>query len=220
MDCCSANGLDEMFSKSGAQRELKAYLKKGLDKRARLLTDFIKGQGLAGSSVLEVGGGIGILHMELLKAGAARAVGYDVSSAYVEAATSLSERLGLRDSVEYHVGDFVEQAPSAEDADIVVLDRVLCCYPNMKALVTASGGRARRLCALTYPRRTWWTRAGVTLANLGLATIRKRFRGFVHDPKEVSATLAAQGLTRIFHATSGLWEVVVYQRREPLAHNS
>ena len=216
MDCCSVNGLDETFSKSVVQRELKAYLKKGLGKRAHLLADFLNRQGISGAHILEIGAGIGSLHLELMKAGAASAVGFDASQSYVAAATSLAERLNLQDSVEYHVGDFVEQAPNVQDADIVLLDRVICCYPDMKALVTASAQRARRFYALTYPRRTWWTRGGVSVVNLIQAIFRRRFRVFVHHPQDVSAIVASQGLTRIFQASSGfrgLWEIAIYQRQ-------
>ena len=217
MDCCSVNGLDKIFNKSTARRELKKYLKKGLDKRARVLVECLKSQDIAGATILEVGGGIGSLHMELIKAGAARAVGYDAAPAYVEAAISLAERLGLKDSVEYHVGDFAEEAANAEDADVVLLDRVICCYPDMKALVTSSTQRTKRLCALTYPRRTLMTRALVSMLNFGLAIFRNQYRTFVHHPQEVSAILESQGLTKVFHTGAGfwgIWEVVVYRRQE------
>ncbi len=221
MDCCSVNGLDEMFGRSVAQGDLKAYLKKGLSKRSRHLADTISDQGITDSTILEVGGGIGSLHLELIKAGAASAVGYDAAAAYVEAATSLAEQMGLKDSVEYHVGDFAEMGASAEDADIVVLDRAVCCYPDMRSLVTTAAVRARRICVLAYPRRNWLSRAFVSTANVGLALVRKRFRAYVHKPQEIAALMASHGLARVSLAYAGTfreWEVVVYRRQgEPSA---
>ena len=213
MNCCSVNGLDEFFNKSTAKKELKSYRKKGLGKRPRKLVEFLKEQNLAGSTLLEIGGGIGALHLELLKEGAQKAVGVDVSAAYVEAATDLAQELGFADTVEYHVGDFVEQEQKIAPADIVLLDRVICCYPDMQALVTASAQHAQRLYALTYPRRTWWVRAGISMMNIGVTVLRKRFRVFVHHPQEVATTLTSQGFTRIFQATSGVWDIVVFQRQ-------
>ncbi len=216
MDCCSVNGLDEMFNRSMAQGELRAYLKKGLSKRSRHLANTIRDQGITGATILEVGGGIGSLHLELIKAGAASAVGYDAAPAYVEAATSLAERLGLKDSVEYHVGDFAEMGASADDADIVVLDRVVCCYPDMRALVTAAALRTKRVCVLTYPRRNWLTRALVPAVNTIQALLRKRFRVYVHKPQEIAALMASHGLTRMLLTHAGTiseWEVVVYRRQ-------
>jgi len=221
MDCCNVNGLDDMFGRSVAQGELKAYLKKGLSKRSRHLADTIMDQRINDSTIIEVGGGIGSLHLELIKAGAASAVGYDAAPAYVEAATSLAEQLGLKKSVEYHVGDFAEMGASADDADIVVLDRVVCCYPDMRALVAAAAQRTRRICVLTYPRRNWLSRAFVSTANVGLALVRKRFRAYVHKPQEIAALMATNGLARVFHDYSGTfreWELAVYRRQgEPSA---
>ena len=152
MDCCSVNGLDELFNESTARKELKSYREKGLGKRAKMLVDFLKEQDLPGATLLEIGSGIGALHLELLKEGAEKAVGVDVSSAFVEAATGLAKELGFQDAVEYHIGDFVEREQEIPSADIVLLDRVICCYPNLKALATTSTQHAQRLYALTYPR--------------------------------------------------------------------
>ena len=216
MDCCSPNGLDEMFNESAAKKELKSYQKKGLTKRARTLVDFLTQQDISEATILEIGGGIGAVHLELMKAGAAKAVGVDVSSAYVKTATGLAESMGYGDLVEYHVGDFAEKEKDIPGAAIVLLDRVICCYPDMKTLVTASGRHAQRICALTYPRRTWPIRAGVSLTNFGMAILRRPFRVFVHRPQEVAATLASQGFSRVFEAYTGfgrIWEIAVYQRQ-------
>ena len=216
MNCCSPNGLDEMFNESAARKDLKSYRKKGLDKRARTLVDFLSQQDISEATLLEIGGGIGALHLELMKAGAAKAVGVDASSAYVKAATSLAQSMGYGNAVEYHIGDFAEREQDIPGADIVLLDRVICCYPDMKALVTASGSHAQRICALTYPRRTRPIRAGVSFINVVMAVFRRRFRIFVHHPQEVTATLASMGFSRIFEATAGfgrMWEIAVYQRQ-------
>ena len=94
MECCSVNGLDRIFNKSRARKESNSYLKKGLDKRARKLADFLKGESLSEATLLDVGCGVGGLHLELLKHGAGKAIGVDVSPAYVEAASSLARELG------------------------------------------------------------------------------------------------------------------------------
>ena len=216
MDCCSINGLDEEFGRSGVQKEVKKYLKNGLGKYEQMLLDTLKAQGISGASILEVGGGIGSLHLELIKAGAAGAVGYEVSSASVDASTALADRLGLGDLVDYHLGDFVEHAPSAPEADIVLLNGVICCYPDVKALVASSAQRARRLYLFTLPRRAWWTRVLASALNVVQALRRKHYRAFVHDPELIATMLRAEGMGRIFHRTVfflGVWEVAVYQRQ-------
>ena len=213
MDCCSVNGLNKMFNKSKATKESKAYSRKGLGKRARKLTDLVESQDISAATVLDIGCGVGALHMELLKQGARRAIGVEVSSAYVEAANSLAQSLGFQDAVEYHEGDFVELEEGIPPADIVLLDRVVCCYPDMEALVTASARHAQRLYALTYPRRTWWMRIAVFMMNLGLTVVRRQFRFFLHHPRQIGATLASAGFTLVHRATSGPWELAAYQRQ-------
>ena len=213
MGCCSTNDFDNIFDKRTARKELKAYLKKGPNKRTRKLADFLKGQGIAGSTVVEIGSGIGALHLQLLKEGAKSATGIDASSAYVEATTTLAERLGLQDVVEYHVGDFVEKEQDIPPADIVLLDRVICCYPDMQGLVSASGRHAQRLYAMSYPPRNWVTRALAFIFNASLTLLRKRFRAFIHNPDEVASLLASLGLTRIFRGSSGVWQLAVYRRQ-------
>ncbi len=133
--------------------------------------------------------------------------------AYVEAATSLAQSLGFQDAVEYHEGDFVELEEGIPPADIVLLDRVVCCYPDMEALVTASARHAQRLYALTYPRRTWWMRIAAFMVNLGLTVVRRQFRFFLHHPRQIEATLASAGFTPVHRATSGPWELAAYQRQ-------
>ena len=212
MDCCSVNDLDKEFNQAWARKELKGYRKKGLAKRARKLADLLAQQGLTGGTLLEVGGGIGALHQELLRRGATSAIGVDASHAYIEAAEELADELGSRDRVEYQAGNFIDLEANLPEADIVLLDRVVCCYPDMKSLVSASARHAARLYALTYPRRNWPVRGGMLMFNLLYILFRRRFRIFAHKPSEVSATLEAQGFRRIVRSTHTVWELAVYAR--------
>ncbi len=136
MDCCNVNGLNEIFNKTRATKESRKYLRKGLDRRATMVVGCLRDQALAGASILEIGCGVGSLHMELLKQGAGSAVGVDVSQSYVEAAAGLSRTLGFQDATQYHMG-FVDLEEDIPSADMVVLDRVICCYPDMEGALTA-----------------------------------------------------------------------------------
>ena len=196
-----------------ARKESMAYSRKGLGKRARKLTALVESQDISEATVLDIGCGVGALHLELLKQGAGRAIGVEVSSAYVQAATSLAQSLGFQDAVEYHEGDFVELEEGIPPADIVLLDRVVCCYPELESLVTASARHAQRLYALTYPRRTWWMRVAAFMMNLGLTVVRRQFRFLLHHPRQIRATLASAGFTPFNRATSGPWELAAYQRQ-------
>ncbi|MBI4329004.1 MAG: methyltransferase domain-containing protein [Chloroflexi bacterium] len=213
MDCCSVNGLAEEFNRSYVQGELRAYRRKGLDKRARTLVEFLQAQGLQGRNLLEGGYGIGALHLELLRAGAAWVVGVDVSPFSREAATELAEEMGLQDRVEHRVGDFVALEGEVAPADIVLLDRVICCYPDATALVSASASHARLFYGLTYPRNVWWIRWGVVAMRAFLALRRSAYRPFLHPPEKVKAIVASLGFGEVFRSRSGLWDIVVFRRQ-------
>jgi magnesium-protoporphyrin O-methyltransferase len=114
--------------------------------------------------------------------------------------------------VSYRHGDFVALAATVAPAEIVALDRVVCCYPDMPALVGAAAARATRLIGLVYPRDGWWVRAGVRLVNLGFALGRSAFRVFCHPTAAVDAELRRAGLAQRLRRTSGPWQVVVYER--------
>ena len=179
-----------------------------------MLAGCLGDQGVSGASVLEIGCGVGALHMELLKQGAGPAIGVDVSQSYVEAAAGLSRTLGFQDTTQYHMGNFVDLVADIPPADIVVLDRVICCYPDMKGLVTASAGHTQRLYVLTYPRRTWWMRVGAWAFNVGLTVMRREFRFFLHHPKDLGATIEAAQFSLIQSAKHGPWEMAAYRRHQ------
>ena len=214
MDCCNVNGLNEIFDKSRAAKESRKYIRKGLDRRATMVVGCLRDQGVFGASILEIGCGVGSLHLELLKQGAGSAIGVEVSQSYMEAAAGLSRTLGFQDATQYHMGNFVDLEEDIPSADLVVLDRVICCYPDMKGLVTASTRHTQRLYILTYPRQTWWMRVGAWALNFGLTAIRREFRFFLHDPKEIGATIEAAQFSLIQSAKHGPWEMAAYRRHQ------
>ncbi len=214
MACCNVNGLNEIFNKSKAAKETRKYLKKGLDQRATMVVGCLRDQGVSGASILEIGCGVGSLHMELLRQGAGTAIGVEVSQSYVEAAAGLSLTLGYQDATQYHTGNFVDLEQDIPSADVVVLDRVLCCYPDMEGLVTASTRHTQQVYVLTYPRRTWWMLIGAWAMNFGLTVIRREFRFFLHHPKEIGTTIEAAQFSLIQSAKHGIWEMAAYRRQQ------
>ena len=163
MKCCQApSGYEELFSKKQAERDARSYRRKGLGVPAQWIVDVVRGHGLEGAAVLEPGGGIGAIQIELLKAGAARSTVVELSPAYEEVAAELAREAGVDERVERHVGDFA--ADGTEPADVVVLHRVVCCYPDYELLLTAAAAKARRTLVYTYPPRNIVSRAAMTLA--------------------------------------------------------
>lgn len=213
MNCCTQQqGLNQVFTPEHARAEAERYRQHGLEGFDRLLADAIARRGVRGATVLEVGGGIGGIQLELLKAGAAHTVDVDISRGYVQAAHELAGVLGYGDRAEHHALDFAREADGVDTADVVVMNRVICCYPDMPALVEPAARRARRVLALVFPRDTWWVRLGVRLLNAGLWLIRRDFRGYAHPNAPIIALAGAGGLRPVQDRTRGPWRMVIFER--------
>jgi 2-polyprenyl-3-methyl-5-hydroxy-6-metoxy-1,4-benzoquinol methylase len=210
--CCQ--GIDTVFGERAAAHDLKRYRKRGPSRPTRRLLAELRGRGVGGATVLDIGGGIGAIQHDLLDAGAHRATSVEASAAYLRAAREEAERRGRSDRITLRHGDFTAVAGDVEPADVVTLDRVICCYPDVEALVGRSAERARRLYGLVHPRETWWTRAWVVLANLGCRLLRKPFRAYVHPVAAVDAIARGRGLALSARIGVGpIWQVAVYERR-------
>jgi magnesium-protoporphyrin O-methyltransferase len=210
-ECCSARGYDTVFTEKVASRDARRYRRRGLDENSRRLVGFAVRHGVDGATVLDVGGGVGTLGLELLKAGAARAVTVELSPAYDGPALELAREAGFGDRVERRVVDFA-QADGLPEADVVVMHRVVCCYPDGEGLVEAAGSRAQRVLAFSYPRRTWWTVGGERIMNAFLRLRRTDFRGFVHRPERLLGAAEDRGL-RLEQLHEGpLWHIAGFAR--------
>ena len=142
-DCCTPKGYRTIFSEKSAEAEARRYRRQGLDKLSRRIAELLKERGVEGRTMLEVGGGVGAIEIELLKAGVTHAVNVELTPTYEEAAGELLRETGLADRVERRVMDFVETGAEVEAADFVVLNRVICCYPDMPRLAGAAAQHAR-----------------------------------------------------------------------------
>ncbi|HVN52995.1 MAG TPA: class I SAM-dependent methyltransferase [Anaerolineaceae bacterium] len=211
-NCCQCQGIEELFDQRMVNSELEAYRRKGPEKTTRMLVNAIKQGGIQGASLLDIGGGIGAIQHELLAAGVETAVDVDASRAYLAAARSEAGRRGLAGRISYQHGDFVKIAVQIPSADIVTLDRVICCYDDMERLVSLSAARARRLYGVVYPRDTWWTRLGLKVLNFFFRLRGSAFRTFVHPTKAVEALVRATGLQRRYYAESSVWQIAVFAR--------
>jgi magnesium-protoporphyrin O-methyltransferase len=196
-----------------AASDLRRCRGKGPSPWTRTLIDALKAEGVEGATLLDIGGGIGVIQHELLGAGAARAVSVDASSTYLATAREESERRGHGDRVTYLHGDFVELAASAPSADIVTLDRVVNVYPHVDELVRLSAERARRLYGLVVPRETRVVRVCIFAINLVQRLRRRRIRAAVVPMERIERSVRGEGLTPRFARDVGpVWRVVVYGR--------
>ena len=212
MTCCQCQGIEMLFNEKEAREQLEDYRANGPAKTTRILIDALKQAGIRDLTLLDIGGGIGAIQHELLKSGAASATDVDASSAYIAAAKEEAARQGHAERIAFEHGNFVELAEKIAPADVVTLDRVVCCYPDMELLVALSAERARKYVGLVFPKDSWWVKLFHPLLNLGLLIERNPMRTFIHATRAVDAVLVEKGLKRIFERKTILWQVMVYAR--------
>jgi hypothetical protein len=201
-----------MFGERTAARDARRYREKGPDPMARSLARRAGARGLDGVTVAEIGGGVGQVLFELLKAGAARGEVVELLPTYEPHVRALAADAGLQDRVEFRTADLVADAEARVPADVVVLNKVVCCTPEGVALAGVAAGLARRTLVLSHPRETWWVRAAAVGLNGGLRLLGRRFRMFVHQTRALEAAVEEQGLERVSERSGPLFRIVAFER--------
>jgi magnesium-protoporphyrin O-methyltransferase len=176
------------------------------------MVDFLAQDGLTGTAVLEVGGGVGEIGVELLRRGAASVTNLELSSAYDVEARALAEEAGVVDRVRRRIVDVAATPEDVEPADLVVLHRVVCCYPDHERLLGAVADLCRGRLAFSHPPRNVASRGGVATLNALLALGRKEFRTFAHPPQAMVAVVAGRGLRPALVHGGRFWQVEGFSR--------
>ncbi len=201
------------FNPKKAERDRRRYQRRGPDATTRILLSELRRCPLQGFHLLDVGGGIGVIAVELAGAGLASVTLADASAGYLEAARRHLASGNASLPAQFILGDFAATADSLPDADIVTLDRVVCCYPDVEALLRGAAARARRMVAFTYPRDTWYVQASVMLENSWYWLRQDGFRAFVHSPERMASVLQASGFVRAARHATLQWAFDLYSRR-------
>ena len=209
-NCCEVT--DNAFSESEARADLKQYRKNGAANQTKLILEAIRSLGLKNAALLDVGGGVGAIHHELLNDVAREATHVDASSEYLKVASEEAKRLGHADQVKFIHADFTDVASELPQADVVTLDRVVCCYPNFRELLKAASSKSRAAIALTYPRETWYMKSALAVMNFIQRLMRDPFRVFVHPVAEMESLLSSEGFARTSIRRLFVWEMALYQR--------
>jgi magnesium-protoporphyrin O-methyltransferase len=192
--CCEPQGHDDMFGARFSRHLAKRYRKRGLDKTATRIVSFLAEQGVDGASVLEIGGGVGDIQIELLRRGASRATNLELVDSYEDDARSLAADAGMSDRIRRRQLDIAATPDAVERHDIVVLHRVVCCYPDYQRLIGAASEHAGRLLVFSHPPRNIVSRLMFGAQNIFFKIRRTPFRTYAHDPEAM--TSAASGRLR------------------------
>jgi magnesium-protoporphyrin O-methyltransferase len=216
MTCCHCEATDQEFDARTARRDLKRFERRGPDVTTRHILTLVRELSLPpAAALLDVGGGIGTIHHTLLEQGFARALQVDASSAYLEVAAAEARKRGHAGRVEFRRADFPAVASSLPMADVVTLDRVVCCDPDCARLLGAAAGRARRALAFSYPRVRWFVRLVIGLFNVSNRLRGRAFQAHLHSPAKMAGILERAGLRRRKSAQAFFWAVEIYERPAP-----
>jgi 2-polyprenyl-3-methyl-5-hydroxy-6-metoxy-1,4-benzoquinol methylase len=164
------------------------------------------------ANVLEVGGGVGAIQLELLKAGARRTANVEFSPGYETAAAELAEEAGVSEQIDREIGDFAQDGRFG-DAEVVVMHRVVCCYPDYERLVGEAARHARRVLVFSFPPRNLASRALNGASNLWMRARRNDFRSYVHPPERMIEVARRQGLEPVARRRRRVWLGVAFVRR-------
>jgi len=211
-DCCNRDAYDATFGDRFARRVARRCRRRGLDRTRTRLVDFLSANGLEGATVLEIGGGIGEVHLELLRRGAQAATNLEISTSYEDEAARLLAASGLGGAVTRRFLDIAAQPDDVEPADVVVLHRVVCCYPDYERLLSAAASHARKLLVFSHPPRTLVTRLSFGFDNLVRRLRHNDFRAFVHPPEAMMAAVESQGMAVRYRHRGLAWTVVGFAR--------
>jgi magnesium-protoporphyrin O-methyltransferase len=212
-DCCSVN----TFSTREAEADLRRYRRSGVDGATKALVEAIKAEGIEGASLLDVGGGIGAIQLELLAAGLGTTQSVDATDAYVEVARAEAARRGYGDRTKHLLGTLADVGEAVHPADVVTLDKVVCCDPDVAALLGDVTSRARRMVGLVFPRTTWWNRLAARVFDVWGRITRDPTRWYLHPTEQVDGLMRDAGFLRRDVARTFIWQVALYVREPAMA---
>ncbi|MEC8945151.1 MAG: hypothetical protein VYD72_02015 [Chloroflexota bacterium] len=209
LSCCTDFGLQ--FNESYFENYLREYRSKGLPAQSKLIFEYLVSYGIKDHSILEVGSGAGALHMNLVNSGAQRSLGVDASEWANKAAERLKKEIDPSLNSKTIIGEFSKGQQNYGNFSLVIMDRSICCYPDLNSLLRSAICHSSDLIAISIPRKLVWIRIGATLINMVQSLLRKKFRIYVHSEDQVDKIFSNNSFRRIYADQTRIWQVVVYQ---------
>lgn len=218
-DCCHLSYQNE-FDNSNAKKELENYRRNDLKKSSRALLEVVKKLPLQGKALLDIGGGIGVIPLELFREGIHQTTHIEISEASRQAFLLEAKRQAIIDKVESKCGDFLDIHHHVNTADLVTLDKVICCYENYQDLVKESVAKARLWYVYSIPRDVWWVR----LVHRAEQWVRKwqgkYFRSYIHPSAKIEKLVQAAGFQKVQQRHQREWLIVVFEKKSAVRQNA
>lgn len=212
MTCQHCCGADSIFDQKGAEKEFNRYQRKGPNKTTQSLLNTLYNKDLNGMSLLDIGGGIGVIQHELLKKGLNKTTDVDASSSYISRAKTIMKSNKTEDKMTFLHGDFLDHSDHLEKHDIVTLEKVVCCYPNIEGLLNSSSDKAKVYYGLVYPKDNFISKIFIKLTHLFFWLKKNPFRTFVHSEEMMHDLLVSNGFKLIHEDNSSIWRIVLFER--------
>ena len=210
-NCCEIT--DTVFNEETAKADIKEYLKRGPAKQTKLILEAVRSLKLKNVSLLDVGGGIGTIYHELMQDVVDNVIHVDASSAYLKVAKDESAKRGYVENINFIHADFTDVEKEVEQTDVVTLDRVVCCYPDYRALLTAAAQHGKHAVVMTYPREVWYLRIGLGIINFFQKLRNDPFRVFIHPIQQMENLMKAHGFSRTRTHQLFVWEMSLYEKK-------
>ncbi|GJQ21611.1 MAG: hypothetical protein HBSIN02_19660 [Bacteroidia bacterium] len=214
MNCCPVSpcpGTNRFFTR-WAKNYAKQFRKKGLDKAQQYLLEGIARVPIAAPEVLDIGCGVGAVHLVLLQQGASRVTGVDMAEGMLAEARRLAEEKQLADRTSYIQNDFITISHQVPQADITILDKVVCCYEKADDLVEGSLNKTKRIYAVTHPRESFIVRWGFLLYIAFSQFVRAAFHPYWHNWQNLRSAISARGFRLVYENSTFFWNVLVFER--------
>ena len=212
MACCDHGDFDKAFNKELAEQELSEYLNVGLKKSSRPFMRVLNALPVHGKSLLDIGGGIGAITFELFAKNIQSAVHIDISKASVDTFREEVNRRSLHNKVKSLHGDFLSHSEGISSSDLVILDKVICCYEDMEQLVHQSVQKAKYWYVYSIPRNSWLVRFRFFFEDIQDWLKGRYLPVYFHSNKAIEAIATGAGFQKTMELLDGNWRVVVFEK--------
>lgn len=208
--CCDAN---KFFDIKNAQKELKKYNKKGTSGTTKRLIKALKEVSKKDKTLLDIGGGVGMLQWHFLKNGAKSTTDVDASSGYLEAAQQYAAENNWEDKTTFIEGDFNDYNSELEHYDVVTLDKVVCCYPDFYTILKNATEKCDDYLALSYPISNWISYVVNKVGRIYFLFKKSAFRSYIHSSKQIRQLIIDQGFEPVHASIKFPWHIQVYKKK-------
>lgn len=212
MTCAHCCDTSKIFDDKTARKELKRYSKKGPTGTTKAILKALSGFPKNNKTLLDIGGGVGVIQWEFLKEGARHTTDIDAATGYITLARNLAKEFEYEDRTTYLKGDFNDFASTLPDFDFVTLDRVVCCYPDYELILKNSTAKARGYIALSYPISNIISRALNKAGSLYFKVKKSAFKTYIHPSKKIEDLILTEGFGLIHKSIKFPWHIRVYKR--------